>query len=318
MSEINITNVIIHEIIKDVQGQPSVKLSASSIKNIDERTKDFIEKLCNIFKLKSLERAVFTDKSNFVNQTNRFTNYKFKTSTERLVDKLREQLVNATNAKGGFLVFFEYNSQDNRFFSIFLVRNTNGFLFEEKESIYTLASTEYIDLDNVAMGGRINVTSYLNQSTDRYITLVRGNTDIAEYFKNWIGIDRQESEQTDCKNLLEIARIIPPPNEIEQDELKRKIGEYAQTSPNYRITLSGLSEQLYGNSSYIQEFAESKNIDIDTEFTLKGKNLMKFFKISVKVDGINFSADISDFDSGKVKIAGNQIIITSENLVQKN
>lgn len=320
MSALIISNVIIHEIKKDQRGVPDVQLSESSIGNDDEQINQVVNSLCDIFTTKSLERATFKNDANFVRDTNKFTNYIFKDSTQDLAINLKKELINATNAKGGFLVFFEHKKTEHasKFFSVFLVRNTNGFIFTESESTYKPSPIEYIDLEHVAMGARVNLTKYLGNSGERYITLVRGNTDIAEYFKKWIGIDKQGLEKTDCKNLLSIANSIHlPPSVRDSDELKRLIGEYAKNSPNKRISLSGLSENLYQDSKVIQKYAENNDIDIDSEFTLKGKYLNLFFKVSVQADGISFSAKREYFDSGKIIIDQGQVIIRSEPLLKK-
>lgn len=319
MSELTITNVIVHEIKKEQQGVPSVLLSASCLANNDNQINQVVNRLCNLFKTKPLERAVFKNDSNFVRCTKNFQSNTFKDATEELVGILKNELVNATNAKGGFLVFFEHQQNSNdKFFSIFLLRNTTGFIFLKDEKIYKPAPTEYVNFEQVAMGARINLSKFLADSDERYIALVRGNTDISEYFKKWIGINRQESEKTDCKNLLLIANNIALPDNVkDRDALKKIIGDYARNSPNKRISLSGLSEHLYGDVNFIQKYAFDEDIEIDSEFTLKGKSLNKFFKVSVQADGIDFSANREYFNSKKIIIDGHKIIINSKELIDK-
>ncbi len=320
MSNLEIINVVIHEIKKDQEiAQPDVHLSQSTIP-VDSKIESFVKKLCDVFSTKLLERAIFNQNSTFVSCTTEFNNYDFLGSSQNLVEKLKEQLTNVTNAKGGFLVFFEVKSPEQSLY-VFLVRNTQGFIFEENNSSYVLNAIEYIDLDHIAMGVRINISKYLNynaKSPNRYISLVRGNTDISEYFRNWIGIDKENSESTDCKKLYEIANKITLPDHIDsRDELKRIIVSYADNSNN-RISLKGLSQQLYNDDGYIQKFAHENDIDIDSEFTLKGKYKKMFFKVTVNVDGINFSAERSAFDE-KILIHRdkNQLIITSKELIME-
>ena len=319
MSDFNMSDMIIHEIVKETGDSPVANKSDQSIKNNNIKAVSVAEKLCRTFKSNSLERAIFNSASNFTKSTHSFKEYDFNKSTKKLVDQLESELKN-TNAKGGFLVFFEHKSQGDDFFSVFLVRNTDGFIFQENNTTYEPEPTEYIDLENVAMGARINLTKYLTNSEERYITLVRGNTDISGYFRNWIGVDKKVSEQADCKNLLFIANNIDLPKDMEREDFKRKIGEYAKNSQNNRITLSGLSEHLYGDREHIQNYAENNGIDIDTEFTLKGKYLHQFFKINVEADGIKFSAKREYFDSEKLISMDHdnkQIIIKSKKLYTK-
>ena len=317
MSELKISNVIIHEIEKTPE-DTKIQLSGSVISNNDEKINIIVNKLCDIFNTKSLERAIFSKDSKFVEETNKFANYDFKIVTQDLVKELKVQLTNATNAKGGFLVFFEHQSQkSNKFFSIFLVRNTNGFCFIRDQDTYHLNSIEHIDLNHIAMGARVNLTKYLNNSKERYVTLVRGNTDIAEYFKKWIGLDRQESEKKDCENLLKIADEIKLPERIEsRDMLKKKIGDFIKIAPNKSISLRNLSEYLYQQSDYIQKYAEKMEIDIDTEFTVKATFLKHFFRVSAIADGIRIDAERGLFNNQVVQVEGERVIITSAKLVK--
>ena len=170
------------------------------------------------------------------------------------------------------------------------------------------------------MGAKINLTSINSKKNERYIKLTRGNTDISQYFENWIGIDDTKQSTKDSEELLKISNNIALPENHgtikNRDDLQKHIFDFANLHNN-NINLNELSQSICEDSEYIPKYCSENNIDIDHEFKLINKN--SFYKIKAKGDGIEISGVKSIFNSDsnivEFDLEKNKTIITSENLI---
>lgn len=207
------------------------------------------------------------------------------------------------------------------FLAIFLVRDTEGSLlsYEADEKVWKINSTAYLDVNHFAMGAKINLDILHSDSDDRYISLAKGNTDISEYFSNWIGLDDTKQETKDGEALYLLSNRISLPDGINREEFKKKIFEYAKSKPSKIINLQDLSKHLYDDDDFIQKFCDDNSIDIDGEFKLSGKQLNKFHKIFVKAGGIELSAPRSTFSPNGIEVSqdGKTVLIRSKELAEE-
>lgn len=311
-----INDIVIHELIKDQNTESNdveVNLSEHSV-TLDEKTTELLQSLNDSFDKRSPKRGKLAD-NGFKEIITDFNNIDLVNNSQALTKQLKEQIKNVTLAKGGYLLFCKY-AVNNSFLSVFLLRNTTGALFEKNGDTFGVRDTTHIDIDKFAMGVRINLTLLNANSDDRYVQLSRGNTDISKYFETWIGLDDTRQENKDGEALYELTNTLPLADGETRDDLRKKIHSFAKGSNNHRINLRELSGYLYdGNQDRINEFI-SDDMDIDGEFSLKGKILWKFYRVSAKGDGIEISAKRDLFsDQSVISIQDNSLIIHSQSLV---
>lgn len=117
--------------------------------------------------------------------------------------------------------------------------------------------------------------------------------EVSEYFKNWISIQQLESSSDYTKSLYEIITQIEPPinpetnAQYEIETFRNLVYSYASSSPTDTINVRDLSQHFYQDENIITNFADEKNISIDTEFRFNKRQLKKFIKLEVNRDGIN-------------------------------
>ena len=141
--------------------------------------KTIISSLDESFSRKTIRRAKFSN-DGFKSGIADFNNINLVDESAALAKSLKEGIQNIPAAKGGYLVFCEYVTTRN-FLSVFLVRNTTGSLLKPADGeSWDIESIMYLDVDHFAMGVRINLDVLNSESEDRYIHLVKGNTDISE------------------------------------------------------------------------------------------------------------------------------------------
>ena len=216
----NIRTVVIHEIKKrETETGADIFLTNEALDSNDPQIVDIISSLDASFSRKTLRRAKFSD-DGFKTVISDFNNIDLVDSSRKLVEKLKDGIQNIPAAKGGYLVFCQY-TRTVRYLSVFLVRNTQGSRLREMgNQKWDITSIMYLDVEHFAMGVRINLD--LLDSDDRYLQLVKGNTDISGYFEKWVGVEDQKQETKDGEALYQITNTIEIPNDIEsRDELKR-------------------------------------------------------------------------------------------------
>lgn len=313
-----LNSIVIHRINKeaDATNNATTYLSNSTLDVENENIINIVSKLEESFSRKTSKRAKFS-KDGFKEDFDDFTSINLLNFSSTLTTKLKNMINGISKAKGGYLVFAKYTTTQD-FLAIFLVRNTKGSMLTPNEGSWDLNTTQYLDVENFAMGAKINL-SILNDTTseDRYISLVRGNTDVSGYFESWIGLDDAKQENKDAEALYQIANNIELPEGMTQrDELKKKIFDYTKSHRDRIINLRELSQYIYGNENTFYDYAERNNIDIDGEFKLSGKNLSKFYKVSVKADNIELTAPRTSFNPNMIQVIDGQVVISSAALAQ--
>lgn len=311
-----LNSIIIHEIKKEANtiNMADLYLSNSFLDTDNENVLKIATSLEESFLKKTLKRAKFSE-NGFREDFQDFIDIDIMNFSNVLTRKLKNNINGISQAKGGYLVFAKYTTTQD-FVAIFLVRNTEGSKLTPNNGSWDLNSTKYLDVEHFAMGAKINLTILNSDSADRYISLVRGNTDISHYFEAWIGLDDTKHENKDADALYSVANQIELPDGMTRDELKKKIFDYANASKKI-VNLKKLSLFIFDDENYITNHCEQNNTDIDGEFKISVTNLNRFYKVAVKANNIELSAPRSSFNPNMIEIVDNQVVIHSQELANK-
>lgn len=311
-----LNSIIIHEIKKEANtiNMADLYLSNSFLDTDNENVLKIATSLEESFLKKTLKRAKFSE-NGFREDFQDFIDIDIMNFSNVLTRKLKNNINGINQAKGGYLVFAKYKTTQD-FLAIFLVRNTEGSKLTPNNGSWDLNSTKYLDVEHFAMGAKINLTILNSNSADRYISLVRGNTDISRYFEAWIGLDDTKHENKDADALYSVANQIELPDGMTRDELKKKIFDYANASKKI-VNLKKLSLFIFDDENYITNHCEQNNTDIDGEFKISVTNLNRFYKVAVKASNIELSAPRSSFNPNMIEIVDNQVVIHSQELANK-
>lgn len=307
---LTINKVVIHELRKEPRANEAETFLSTSVLEISENVQDLIKRLNNSYSKDVINYAVFdaAEDRDFRDRYQTYsgspkTNTQFLDFTSRTLNNLRGQIINVTLAKGGFFVYADYEDEGINYVGIYIVRDTEGMLFERDEDNHSFEVNlvKYMNTDKLAMGCRIEVAKYL--SGDRnYLTLIKNRqSDISDYFYNWIGVVQPESTTQFTNALYEILNKIDCPvnpltnTEYSIDEFRKLVVDYIKSSPTNTINLFELGRHFYENDQKIVEFARQNDIAIDTEFKADSKALKRFVSINVSADGINLKFSRGEF-----------------------
>lgn len=311
--EVNIKSVVVHEIKK--AERETVAEVVLSVKGLDHKNPliiDIVEKLDEAFGKKTIRRAKFND-DGFKKEID-FSKIDLLSISKILTTGLKNRIEGISAAKGGYLVFCEYANLKN-FLAVYLIRDTKSPLFKFKEdNTWEILESLHLQIEHFAMGAKINLDILNSKSEDRYISFIKGNTDVSVYFEKWIGIDDSKSESKDADALYEISNNITLPTGLTREELKRSIYDFARSQTSKVLNLRALSKHLYDDEDTIKNHCEENSIDIDGEFKLNANQLNKFIKVVIKAGEIELRAPRSSFSPNKIHISndGQSVVITSK------
>jgi nucleoid-associated protein len=305
----NLTRAIIHEIIKQPQVNGANSFLSQILLPVNPNTIRLAQSLNNAFSKDDISYGNFEINNNlfysdFMLHQGALTDASIVTFTQEVTTRLSATLSVTFFAKGGFFVFCEYDLNGIRFIGVYLVRDVEGVLFNKDNVNHTfqINQVRYLDTNKLAMGARINLEKLTN-ADHNHIALTKSNqADISEYFIDWIGITRPESNADFTNKLFQIISSINRPvnpetgNQYDLNEFREVAFNLIKASPNRVVNLRDLSVSIFGDDNTLIAFAEESGHELDHEFRYDGRALNRFKRITANRDGIRLSFAIGDLD----------------------
>jgi nucleoid-associated protein len=298
--------MIIHEVIKN-QKQLGAQLDPSrSCLELNPILEMLASRLIDSFNKLGPHYSIF-DQNPSNEFQNDFNNYlttdlneaDFQTFSLAAAQLLKNQISGIAFAKGGYLVFLEYEERGKHYISILLVRDADGVLFKKGGMNYDVNEISYVDTAKLAMACRINVTNMGMYDTiiQKYISLInsRNSGDLSSYFGRWLGLKEVVSNKEYTTQLKSIIEALPKPldpdtgQELSESDTLLIAGDFINNTRGKVVKLPTLSEYIYGSPDVIRDYINNSDIVIDDEFIAHPTTLRKFYRISVKADDINIS-----------------------------
>lgn len=291
-----IKRVIIHNIEKEQNQKARIEYSNQLYDKSDNKCKKLLDVVYSSFK-RTIKYGIFAETCNDAFHK-KFDNYlKSETSSDEdfinfsknvLLD-LKTKMDTQSLSKGGYIIFAEITNMAESFFIIFVVRDKSGPKLSFQNNNMRIDEITHIDTDKLAMACRINLKAYQDKK-DRYLSfLSTTQNEASKYFIDWLEVQTQKKDTEDTKKLRTIINQIDLPkdengNEIPRDKLRVKVFDLCKVSQT--VNIKALSETIWKDPDYIPDYAENKNIDINSEFSFDATELGKLKKYSINGDGI--------------------------------
>lgn len=326
-----LTKVVVHEVIKKAKETGSRPFLTNELLPIDDNTTYFVQQLNKSFGKDNINYGVFdpeTDahifRDGFENLNNsKYLENEFIKFSRNLTTNLSDRMDSVVGAKGGYLVFAEYASQDVKYIGVFFVRDTERVLLKREGVQFTVSKIENVDTDQLAMACRIVRAKY-EKSVHGYLQFIKNNQErISEYFLSWIAAYKTTSsrELTDIfvKLIEEIGvGLDADGNEFENiDDFHKAVTTYINATPNNVVNLKDVGEKFYGDGERITNYADQNDVDIDREFRANGTGLRKLFRLEFKNRSLQLKFSRGDWSKKTVRVVNDRIIIDDPKLAQK-
>lgn len=326
-------HLIVHELIKAPQESEARLFLSNTCLPPEERAHQLIGKLQQTFEQKAdtllgyfspPEDALFPGYFQLLAEAS-YTEEAFISFSRETMQALQLSLQGVTGAKGGYLVYAYYTVGEQQFLGIFLVRDTEGIVFDKLSDSFDLRTITHLNTDRLAMAGRIDLNAFGKQQ-QRCLELIKHSNSqrtISEYFTNWIGLDRPASSRELTNSFLDMVEQLPPPLSEETGEplpkevFQEQVMQYAMSSPQKTISVQAFDEAFYHNQPTAQAYVQEQALPLEDEFRFDQGTLKRHFQLRLSAAGIRLQFNRSDYQDGLVRIEGDEIVISSPELVQR-
>lgn len=320
-----LSRLIIHEVIKnEIKTNSAIVDLSQNLLPISQNEVNFVDHLNKRYINSTQSHGIFSFGENDL-FSDEFTKLRKELKTPAFIDfstkstqKLKEILDLTAPAKGGFLVFAEYEDYGS-YIAVFLIRNRKGNQLVKSNNVYTIAEQIHVDIDNLAMACRINIKRIENEE-DNYLSFINRKNEDSKFFLKWICATEVIRDKDDTKALISLLRKVTPPKvngiDMTHSELCNTIYTHIRNNPRAEVSLEDIGQTLWENSSYLLEESNKHGIIISSIFKPDRTELRKLVNLQVTADSISISFP-QEHLKGIVRVVGNQIIITSQNLATK-
>lgn len=330
-----IDQIVVHELIKEADANEAELFLTNTTIPVDERSELLIEKLNLTFEQKSDTLQGYLSSPEDALFPGYFQQWAdaqggaeaFLSFSRETMQALQLSLQGITGAKGGYLVYASYTFFDNEFLGIFLIRDTEGVVFDKRneDGRFEISPITYLNTEKLAMAGRINLTHFRqgNQRCLELIKYAKSQKSISEYFQNWIGLDRPESSKALTHTFLEVVNELPLPlkeesnQPMQEEEFRAEVLNFAMRNPHKTISIEQFDKEFYGAENTVQKVIEDQGVQMENSFRFDQGAMKSYYNYRAGADGISLSFNHGHYKSGQIEIDGDQIIIRSEALMEK-
>ncbi|TYP92038.1 Nucleoid-associated protein YejK [Fodinibius salinus] len=313
--EIDIEQAIVHLIDKDLGVNDAQLTLSENLLPVDDYLIDLTFKLNKSYRSTYRTYATFKDgrQHSFPTEYSEIraenTDEQFLDSTQNLVIDLADRLEQKGQSKGGYVVFVRYGYHGNSFLGVFLIRMTDGMVFERNDETesYIIDPREHLDLDKLAMACRVNNNKY-DDELDNYLSFINKQTKISQYFTSWLAAGDRESNKTYTEDFLDLISLVddeelPLKNDetrMTRDEYRKQIFQMASNTPERVVDLKTLGENFHSDEDFFVNKAEEHDLTIGTKFPYVSNIFNKLTSVTVKADGVELDFDRRNYGEGKL------------------
>lgn len=332
---LSLQRLVIHELEKEAEASDVTLFLAEEVQPLGERAQDLVERLNGAFTgkmdvlqgyLSSPEDALFPGYFQTWLEAGA-SEETFLDFSKNTMNALQLTLQGVIGAKGGYLTYAEYTYFDTHYLGIFLIRNTEGIVFQKPEDAtrFLLETITYLNIDKLALACRIQIDAF-RKGDNRCVELIKhakSQKAISDYFINWIGLDQAESSKNLTNTFLEVVNHLPLPVDeesgqpITEGEFREKVMNFALESPRQTIEVEQFDKTFYGNQQPAKTYLEENEVALDQNFRFDENTLRKFYNGRIYADGVALSFNRSHLQSRQIEIEGDSIVIRSQALVEK-
>ncbi|KGQ59296.1 nucleoid-associated protein [Gallibacterium anatis] len=197
-----IKHIIYHILNKEVKGNPSIVSSPTEIIPTGVHL-NFLSKLIEAYSGKTGKGFGKFDVDEDSYPMPRIVreyleNQDFYNATERMMNTLSTRIQEQPLATGGKVFIIHFEEKHNEYLLIAMLSEKTAF----STTNWQLEEEEVLALEHLKYAGRINLTAW-QAGEQRYISFLKGQGDIAQYFKSFLGCNDVLIAQQETKKLVE-------------------------------------------------------------------------------------------------------------------
>ena len=309
-----IKNIVLHHIEKEINGKPTLKCSDKLI-TINPIVVEFVEKLVKIYGAKNPSQGTFEDdEENYpfqikVKAYQKDNNF-LKFSIEAM--NILKMKIDLNTTTGGYVVFVNYNQNKVDFIITAMMDKSAQYTNTDDLGIEKLMA---LDVEKLARANRLNINKW-NNLESRYLTFIKGTREISQYFIKFIGATDISSAKENFKILKDAVKQYSNSNKIslaKQDEIRVDMSNYFEKcfTEKKEVEIESVSAIINPEEpTAFLGFVEDLGIEISGNISVHNKaDFSTFTRSSLKEKGYHLVFEKELIKLGKITRDGNNIVI---------
>jgi nucleoid-associated protein len=227
-----------------------------------------------------------------------------ESSQELITSVLIPQLNQAQLSTGGYVLMAQVSNEAN--ISWFIIAMINNIQSSQITESLDIIDSIHVDLQNLRVVGRINVTDWLDANNDsRYIGFLKQRGDVADYFKKFLGCDDLVASAVETKKLVNTLKTFAKlsiPDTVDQESFLQSAMSFCSNcqSNNQPLSLEALSNHLWPEAPHeLQAAFNADDVQISDGFVPDGRGLKGLVKIKAKTPYWSLEVDRKALTNGQ-------------------
>jgi nucleoid-associated protein len=304
----SIKHVIVHVVKRDEDGEKLSKQLRDKENDQKSLASKLTTDLLNLFSSASLSIGEFgvngdeSLKPPFEQQLERFYNESLKCTdfvklTQELASYFESTIIGRQlhSVKGGYLVFYHYESRANDWLGVAILNRTDGI---DVSGELDIVASQLLDLNKLYLGAAINLTQWRSGLSDRYIRFKTGLAgEVRDYFEAFIGCQRdKEAAKVETASLKKAIREFGVKQELSDDVISHRIAAahtfiIEQQKSKKPVLLSHLANYVFPDASADFLIHTADNHSLSEELAIDQAVLRSYLKISGRGRGLSITFD---------------------------
>jgi len=231
----------------------------------------------------------------------------FVEGTKKLMNVLAGKAMQASASKGGYVLMVHGQSKTgDDWLLVAIINNVAGSAVNEQS--LEIEQSVHIDLENVRVAGRVNLTAWLSgDAHTRYVGFLKARGDVAEYFMYFLGCRLVVKNTEDTKRLVnglkEFARSEGLDQEAQDEFLRRAHGYCIERSKSKEpLSLEELTNFAWPSEPQkLQQALAADEVEISDGFVPDSGSLKKLLKFHGKTPFWSVDLDRRALSKGLAK-----------------
>jgi nucleoid-associated protein len=309
-----VKNIVLHHIEKELNGKPTLKCSDKLI-TISPIVIEFIEKLIKIYGSKNPSQGTFEDdKENYPFQIKAKTYQEDNDFLKFSIDAMNilKVEIDLKTTIGGYVVFVHYTQNKVDFVITAMMDKSAQYTNTDDLGIEKLMA---LDVEKLARANRLNLNKWEN-SESRYLTFIKGTREISQYFIKFIGATDISSAKENFKILKDAIKLYSNTNKLsmsKQDAIREDMSSYFEKcfAEKKEVEIESVSAIIDPvEPTAFLGFIEDNGIEISGNISVHNKaDFNTFTKSSLKEKGYHLVFEKELIKLGKISRDGNNIVI---------
>lgn len=326
----NPTKIIVHEVIKESKTTGSDFFTTNELLPINDTTVFFLQELNRSFGKDNInygtfdpepENKKFRDEFKILHE-NGYTEEEFINFSVKLTGELASLMSGVVGAKGGYLVYAEYESQNVNFIAVYFVRDTERVLLRRDGDKFNVSKIENVDTDKLAMACRVVVDKY-DSDIHGYLQFIKNKQErVSDYFLEWIAEHQTINSRELTDKFVEIIEALGVGYKEEGekyesiDDFHKAVTASINGHPNNIINLRSIGAQFYNDEEKLTKYAQENDMDLDTEFRSNKTGLRRLYRLEFSHSSLLLKFSRGDWNR-TVKVVSDQVVINDKKLAEK-